>query len=430
MSTFTRLLARTLASALPWFVCVPAAVAASDVPKARASDTLATRACAALAARVDALQDARFVLLRSFDHASGSGPPENPALATAAFAYDNALAAIALVACDRPGQARRIGDALLLAANDGRLRNTYLAGAQTGAPPPNGWWSAAESKWLQDPYQTGIATGNAAWVALALLTLAERFDERRYTQGAERIATWVVEKLGDASGSAGFFGGLHGFDGKETRLTWKSTEHHADLVAAFSWLARASGSERWAPASKQARQYLASQYETTGGRFIVGSLPDGRGANFAMSGLDAQLWPQLLPDADPRWRAALAFAEKAHGVRAGFDFNDDRDGLWVEGTAQAALVYRLLGRSREYESCLAEIARHSSAGGFLFATREARISTGLAINPDSRSADLHYFRLPHLGATAWAVLAATGWNPFAGNRVPEGQARRASAAAR
>ncbi len=32
--------------------------------------------------------------------------------------------------------------------------------------------------------------------------------------------------------------------------------------------------------------------------------------------------------------------------RAGFDFNDDRDGVWWEGTAQAALVYHAVWADR------------------------------------------------------------------------------------
>jgi hypothetical protein len=47
----------------------------------------------------------------------------------------------------------------------------------------------------------------------------------------------------------------------------------------------------------------------------------------------------------------------------------------------------------------------------------ARLTTGLALAPDSRDADFVYWRRPHLGATAWAVLAAKRWNPFTGKRL-------------
>ena len=62
------------------------------------------------------------------------------------------------------------------------------------------------------------------------------------------------------------------------------------------------------------------------------------------------------------------------------------------------------------------VAHDVSPGGYLWATRQPRITTGLALGPDSATDDFHYYR-PHLGATAWAALAALGWNPFTGRRL-------------
>jgi hypothetical protein len=146
-------------------------------------------------------------------------------------------------------------------------------------------------------------------------------------------------------------------------------------------------------------------------------MPDGVSINRANSGLDAELWPLLLSDAPAEWQKALAYAEEQHGVPHGFDFNDDRDGVWWEGTAQAALVYRALDRTKPAERLLKAISRRFSPGGLLWATDAARITTGLALSPESTTDDFYYFRLPHLGATAWAALAATGWNPFTGASV-------------
>jgi len=76
------------------------------------------------------------------------------------------------------------------------------------------------------------------------------------------------------------------------------------------------------------------------------------------------------------------------------------------------LVYGRLGRARERDELLTTIAKHFAPAGFVYATREPRITTGLAIGSDSTSADFYYYRRPHLGATAWAALAARNWNPF------------------
>src|SRR5215475_3727321 len=72
---------------------------------------LADRACAALTERVNAVPGKGPVFLRSYDAASGQGAGTEPAL-NAAFTYDNALAVIALVACDETSSAQRVGDAL------------------------------------------------------------------------------------------------------------------------------------------------------------------------------------------------------------------------------------------------------------------------------------------------------------------------------
>jgi hypothetical protein len=61
----------------------------------------------------------------------------------------------------------------------------------------------------------------------------------------------------------------------------------------------------------------------------------------------------------------------------------------------------------------ATIDRQFAPSGYVYATREPRITTGLALSADSTSADFYYYRRPHLGATAWAALAGLGRNPFA-----------------
>ncbi|MBS0515124.1 MAG: hypothetical protein JSS16_06605 [Proteobacteria bacterium] len=193
---------------------------------------------------------------------------------------------------------------------------------------------------------------------------------------------------------------------------WKSTEHNIDIAALFIWLDRVDAKGEWTQHAWQARSFVDAQWDEASAHFWIGTLADGSSPNRGISGLDVQLWAQLLPDADKRWPRALAWVEQKHGVADGFDFNDDRDGLWTEGTAQAALVYRRLGREADADKLFATIAQQASPGGFFYATREPRITTGLAVGGDSTSADFYYYRRPHLGATAWAALAALNRNPF------------------
>jgi len=351
------------------------------------------------------------VLLRSYDEVSAQ-----PALANAAFTYDNAVATIALVACGRVEEARRIGAGLALAARRdpaGRLRNAYRGGVQPDPPPPHGWWDAGQARWVEDSYQVGSASGVVAWAGLALLTLGGDFRE-----AAAILGHWLVAETRDSRGAGGFSGGLDGQGAGERRLTWKAAEHQVDLIALFAGLTRSGVPGPWPAAEAEARRMLESLWQAQDGHFLVGTLEDGITPNRTNSGLDAQLWPLLLPGAKPEWRRALAYAERAHGVAGGFSFAADRAGVWTEGTAQALLAYRFVGQLAQVRALQATLAQQVSPSGYLWATPEARLPTGLAIGPASREADFFYFHWPHLGATAWAALAEQGWNPFTGSRIP------------
>ena len=385
---------------------------------------LAKSLCAAIVSATDAEgEQAKPVFLVSYRPGPDEAEVPLP-LRRSAFSYDNALAAIALVACGEMARARRIGDAFVAALGhdrtfqDGRIRNAYRNGpVGDGAVALPGWWDERQKLWAEDAYQDGTATGNVAWVALAFLTLHEASRDPTYLGAAQTLLHWI-ETRRSASGIDGFSGGLDGYDPSQTALTWKSTEHNLDVHAVAAWLHRLTGVRAHAQTAAVARGFLDAVFAPKDGLFRFGPTPESRLQDTLHVALDTQLWP-LLGVADPprAWQRALDFAERALTVEDGFDFNEDRDGLWVEGTAQAALTYRAVGQRARADRLLAGMEAQISPSGYLFATREAQITTGIAIGPNSTSADFFYFRRPHLGATAWAILAATGWNPFTGQHV-------------
>ena len=378
------------------------------------------RYCAPLADAVASqAAGAKAVFVRSYEH--GEDESRLPAgLASSAFVYDNALAVIALVACGNVTSATTIGNALSLAARhdrtftDGRVRNAYRAGpVGEGAPALPGWWDNKQNIWAEDAAQDGTSTGNVAWAALALLTLHQATKQDSFRADAEHLIDWVIA---NASSGSGFRGGFHGYDPQQVGLTWISTEHNVDVYAAATWLFRLTSQRKYADAASQARRFLERAFDVD--HFLLGTKPDGSLADSGMLALDVQLWPWMaIPDAPAQWRSALNFAATHLAVADGFDFNGDRDGLWVEGTAQASLAYRIAGDPRRSAQLLATLEADRTPSGFLNATRGARVSTGLSIDPTATEADFFYFRRPHLGATAWATLAATTWNPFTGRKV-------------
>jgi hypothetical protein len=343
-------------------------------------------------------------------------------LSTTAFVYDNALAAIALVACGDVADARLIGNALVRATlhdrtfADGRIRNAYRAGAVgEGAPLLPGWWDRQNKLWAEDAAQDGTSTGNIAWAALALLTLHQATQDPHYLAGARRAIDWVITNA--ACDTEGFCGGFHGYDPQQVRLTWMSTEHNVDVAAAAGWLFRLTHEPAYDEAAKRARRLLDRSFR--GDHFLLGTKPNGSPADDGLLALDVQLWPWMaLSDAPAAWRKGLGFAQAHLSVDGGFDFNGDRDGVWVEGTAQAAMAHRIAGDAAASARLLAGLAADQTASGLLNATRGARLTTGLSIDPTGSVPDFFYYKRPHLGATAWAALAETGWNPFTGEKVP------------
>ncbi len=356
------------------------------------------------------------------------GPDEAslpPPLASSAFSYDNALAIMALVACNDVPRARRIGDAFVAATQndrtftDGRIRNAYRAGpVKPGPVPLPGWWDSHQKIWVEDAYQDGMQTGNAAWVALALLTLDQARASHTYRAAAEGLARWIAEHTEDSREPGGFSGGMAGFDKTQTKLEWRSTEHNVDVHALGQWLERLGEDRIGRTLAQSSRKFLAAMFDETRGMFRLGTTPGGATQPPDRLALDALIWPLIgVADVPPAWRRSLVYAKSHLAVPGGFDFNGDRDGLWTEGTAQASLVERAQGNRAGAGALLATASNLASPSGYLFATQSGRITTGIKIGPESKDADFFYFHRPHLGATAWAVLAATGLNPFTGRKV-------------
>jgi hypothetical protein len=406
---------RSIVTILVAAMTTNAALAANSRPESEKAHH-----CAALTGAVRSqLAGSSAAFVRSYD--PGQDESQLPAgLASSAFVYDNALTVIALTACGDLAHAAVIGNALSLAVrkdrtfNDGRVRNAYRAGpVGDKAPALPGWWDSKQNFWAEDPAQDGTSTGNVAWAALALLTLQQATKQDSFLVDAKRLIDWAIANV---SSGSGFRGGFHGYDPQQAGLAWISTEHNVDVYAAARWLFSLTGEQKYADAAAQARQFLERAFDAD--HFLLGTKPDGSLADRSMLALDVQLWPWMaVQDAPSQWRSALDFAETHLAVEGGFDFNGDRDGLWVEGTAQASLAYRIAGDTVRSVQLLTTLEADRTPSGFLNATRAARVSTGLSIDPTKTEPDFFYFRRPHLGATAWATLSASAWNPFTGRKL-------------
>jgi hypothetical protein len=370
-----------------------------QVPPAATPDWLG-----AIVARATALGGPGLLLSYEVDGKS----PFDRTHANCAYVYDNAAAGLALLQ-GHTDLARRLGDALVQAQahdrfwQDGRLRNAYKAGAApaTGPYPLPGYWDAVASRWTEDAYQVGTATGVVAWAMLVWLALARATGDGRYTQAASRAGDWVIRTT---QVTRGYSGGFLGFEPGPERLGWASTEHNLDLAVAFAGLGRAA-------AAAHAQSFLENMWDSEAGRFMTGLRPDGSLNDTPAA--DANLWPILLPGAMRAWTRAFGWVMTHLGVPEanpqGVDFNDDRDGIWLEGTAYAAMVARQVGPAALAARMRATLAAQTAPSGMVYASSVPRLTTGLSTGLTTEP-DFYYYRRAHLGATAWAALKST---PFA-----------------
>ncbi len=350
-------------------------------------------------------------LLRSYDDVGGRGAFDL-AHANTAYVYDNAVAGLALLMSGEVALARRLGDALVAAQNsdrffhDGRVRNAYASGPApaSGLYPLAGWWDAAAGKWVEDAYQVGSATGVVAWAMLLWIGLHRACGATVYRDAAGRAADWV---LANTAAARGFSGGFFGFEPAQRKDVWVSTEHNIDLAVAVASLGRPG------PAA-HARAFVASMWNAAEGRFFTGLRPDGT-AN-THSAVDANLWPLLAPGADAAWAPALDWILARHGLPdgapAGVDFNADRDGIWLEGTAMTALTLRRARRDALADRFLATLRAQTAESGLIYASTTPSLSTGLSTGIKPGENDFFYYRKPHIAPTGWAVLASADKNPF------------------
>jgi hypothetical protein len=342
---------------------------------------------------------------------------ESGPLHSAAYLYDNAVAAIALVGCGERDKAYRIGAAILKAIDndrtwhDGRLRNAYAAGpmADSTANLP-GWWDNTQNKWLEDRYQVGSDSGNIAWAMLALLSIDDMSARSRFRDGAARLGAFVAQ-WADTRGTGGFTGGTFGHEPTPDVRTWKSTEHNTDLAAAFGLLAIRTGESRWRDLATAAEHFVDAMWDPACACFAAGTAEDGVTRNPILA-LDAQVWPlAALPGAAKKFASAITTAEQRMSFDEGFSYGEDRNGVWTEGTAGMALLQELLGSTLKAQALIAVIESQRAPDGGFYAASGRGLPTGFMLETDPAKPRL-YFRLPHLGAASWAALAQRGFNPF------------------
>lgn len=320
------------------------------------------------------------------------------------FLYDDALIIMAYLARGLPEDIERasaLGDALVHVQNedayaDGRTRSSYQPDSlQDG---------------VVEAGSTSSFTGNQAWVGMSLTHLYKATGEQKYLDAALRSAVWIEKNTADRERAPYGYTGGQNADGAP--FTFKATEHNIDIAAFFGQLAEVTGDAKWEEGAATASDFMKAMVSEHG-HLWTGTNPDGVSTNYYPVPEDPQSWSYLTA-LDERYVPALQWTvENLHahdGAYEGPAFsNADTSKVWFEGSGQLALALRHADRNPEYtESILRSVER---------AQREAPNGDGKGIvaassdGLDTGFGDLYYSSL-HTGATAWYLLALSGYNPF------------------
>jgi hypothetical protein len=226
------------------------------------------------------------------------------------------------------------------------------------------------------------------------------------------LGNWIETHTRDTRGAGGYTGGYIKWEPSPEKLLWKSTEHNLDLYVAFERLYRITGNSTWQERANHARNLVEAMWNEEQGFYWTGTLTDGVAINTQTVPLDTQTWALLAFGPNERTRRAIAYAETHHhatwGNYEGFDFNDDRDMPWFEGTGQMVVAYWVLGETNKAQFYLNELrevqatAPNGNGKGIVAAPANG-LTTGF---------NWLYFNRLHVGATAWYVFAEQWYNPY------------------
>lgn len=317
------------------------------------------------------------------------------------FTYDDALVIMAWLAHGEVSRAVLLGDTLLYAQKhdpigDGRTRASYQ---------PD---SFAVLNGTLDIGSPAAYTGNQAWAGMAFAHLYARTKQRRFLDGALRLATWIHAVGYDvARAPYGYTGGRTADD---QPITYKATEHNIDVGGFFTMMATLTGDRVWRSRAATAFSFVAAMQDRASGHLWTGTDPDGVTTNRFPIPEDVQVWAYLAT-LDERYRRSVSWVlDNLSAYDAGVNgvsfSNADTSKVWLEGTGQTALALaarRSKGDALLSKRLLWNIAQAQGPSGGIPAASGDGLDTGFG--------DL-YYRSFHTGATAWFLLAALTSNPF------------------
>jgi hypothetical protein len=355
-----------------------------------------------------------------------------------AYTYDNSVAILAFLADgskDSIRRARVVGDAFVYAADHDRtytnhqIRTAYstgdialfpgwLANGKAGTVPISGFYDLQSQAYEEVADNLDIDTGNNAWAMIALLALYQETLDTNYLTTAQAIGQVINTFRSDTGTYQGFLGGIWNAESSSpSNRAYASTEHNLDIYAAFSRMYQITGDPAWSDGAEHAREFVEAMWDDSLGCYLAGTtggIPNELNDMQGQLPLDTQTWSVLaLTNALALHPQLLTNAEAVHHCDfdgfSGYDFNDDKDGVWFEGTGQMSVAYAfggnlvqaltIAGTLRDAQQIPAPIG---DGDGMVAASHDG-VTSGF---------NFVYYRRLHLGATSWNIFAQLGFNPY------------------
>lgn len=299
--------------------------------------------------------------------------------------YDNALAAMVFMLNGDFVRAEKIFDFF-----NGRINSELLSG--------NGGFSQFRNK-------QGTPTGNRwmgdnAWLLIALNNYKASTGNTKYNALAAGISNWLMS-LQDADG--GLFAG---YAANNTLLNYKVTEGNIDAFNAI---------DGYTTFHSDLLNFLEADRWDENDKNLV-SWPSNPTYLYA---LDNHSWSYCI---FPNYSvSALTSASRFLNTKTvtltgqqitGYDIDEDKDMVWLEGTGQMALAFKLAGMQAETNFYLNEMEKayvpcsiHADSYGFPYASN---LGTGYGSDPLWVGADTKIA----ISGGAWYIFAEAGFNPF------------------
>ena len=287
--------------------------------------------------------------------------PAGTEVEEADFVYDNAVAALALLADISKNKNHSDSDIKLILDSI-----TSLTDAGTIFTEKTG-------------------TGGLAAASIALMQYDRVKTSFSYARAAQAILDRILETCSNTAG---------GFSHDSVSGS-RSTEDNIWLHAAFKMLADKTGNSSYADAARSAEKYVLSMRSPDGTCYLAG---DGENAEFISANLQA-LAVIIMND-----RTGVGKASELRRDDGGFPpDNRTSAGFSTESTLLMALAFRTLGMEDEAAQALSTVYRYQLDNGSIPEANTASFSDG-----QGRA----YKNLPKTSAAGWYVVAAEGYNPF------------------